>query len=570
MMTYSKTPALDDTQLFLFGDQPSATCATALRTAADTGRRFVTGDARSIFIGTTRLEDYLKHVGQKTPFVVERLLVKQNWSTFEQRYAATGRAPYAPSLMMGLILYGVMQGVHTLRQLEQLARLDLGCMWVTGGIRPDHAIIGRFITLHHDSLTGEFFESLTRAILKESGSDSSRLAGDGTVIEAACSHYNRLKEEAVREMAAAAAQALKDAPDDQAAQKKQQDTAQCLDIFEKRIASRERSGRKTDTLTISGSEPEAMVQPAKRGRGVAASYKPSALANKDRIITGFAVDPSSENKVVGAMLDQSERTTGVKPTEVLLDAGYFDDGVIEETLSRDISMLCPEGQLPGTLKAGKHFTKSQFVYDEQTKTYRCPAGQIMIKLKSNAGLGKTKACDLYGGANCADCHLRTACTSAEGGRTINRHPEDERRDALRSVMQQPQVKKIFRQRQAMIEPIFSRLRGQQGLNRFHRSGLKAVTREFALHAMAHNLSRAVALLGAIFIVLNAFLAHSGKGGEQFWRRCAELVGASLNLLYFTYEDKLKVYLMSLKSRSATASYARTTTGVVWFFRYLGS
>ena len=87
-------------------------------------------------------------------------------------------------------------------------------------------------------------------------------------------------------MAAAAAQALKDEPDDQAAQKKQQDSAQCLDIFEKRIASRERSGRKTDTLTISGSEPEAMVQPAKRGRGVAASYKPSALANKDQIITG--------------------------------------------------------------------------------------------------------------------------------------------------------------------------------------------------------------------------------------------------------------------------------------------
>ena len=54
-------------------------------------------------------------------------------------------APYAPRLMMGLILYGVMQGVHSLRQLERLARLDLGCMWVTGGIAPDHANIGRFV-----------------------------------------------------------------------------------------------------------------------------------------------------------------------------------------------------------------------------------------------------------------------------------------------------------------------------------------------------------------------------------------------------------------------------------------
>src|SRR6202051_5351905 len=85
--------------------------------------------------------------------------------------------------------------VHSLRELERLARLDLGCMWVTGGIAPDHANIGRFIVLHEDSLTQGFFESLTRAILKASGSSSTRLAGDGTVIEAAFSHCNVRKEE---------------------------------------------------------------------------------------------------------------------------------------------------------------------------------------------------------------------------------------------------------------------------------------------------------------------------------------------------------------------------------------
>jgi transposase len=555
MKTNRKFPMLDDTQLNLFGDQPEAASAAKLETAADTGRRFVTGDAHSIFVGTTRLEEHIKHAGQKTPFVIERLLSTQNWQVFEQRYAATGRAPYAPRLMMGLILYGVMQGVQSLRQLERMARLDLGCMWVTGGIAPDHANIGRFITLHHDSLTGDFFESLTRAILKESGSDCTRLAGDGTVIEAACSHYNRLKEEAVRDKAAAAEKALRDAPHDPAAQKEQQASAQCLEIFEQRIASRKRSGRKTDTLTISGGEPEAMVQPAKRGRSVISSYKPSALANKDRIITAFAVDPSSENKVIGAMLDQSERATGVKVTELLLDAGYFDDGVIEETLARDISMLCPEGKLPGTLKTGKYFTKSQFVYDEQMQTYRCPAGQIMIRLKSDAGLAKKKACDLYGGANCAACRLRTDCTSAKGGRTINRHPEDEQRDALRMVMQQRQVRQIFRQRKVMIEPVFSHLRGQQKLNRFHRSGLKAVTREFALHAMAHNLSRAVALMKAIFIALHAFLAIFGGRSNSLGRRCAEFVGASSNVLYFTICRKYKVSFGCWKSCFATASKA---------------
>lgn len=79
-----------------------------------------------------------------------------------------------------------------------------------------------------------------------------------------------------------------------------------------------------------------MVQRLKRGHRFAASYKPSVLANPDRIITAFAVDPSSETKVVEPMLDQSARVTGDDVKELLLDAGYFDNEVINTTIKRDI------------------------------------------------------------------------------------------------------------------------------------------------------------------------------------------------------------------------------------------
>ncbi|CBL44553.1 transposase, orfA [gamma proteobacterium HdN1] len=55
------------------------------------------------------------------------------------------RFSWAPRGMMGLILHGIMQGVHSLRALERLARLDLGCVWVCGGITPDHANIIRLL-----------------------------------------------------------------------------------------------------------------------------------------------------------------------------------------------------------------------------------------------------------------------------------------------------------------------------------------------------------------------------------------------------------------------------------------
>lgn len=501
MRSTRKLPSPDDMQYNLFGGVPADACAPLLQTAVHSGRRFVTGDAHAIFLGTTRLEDHLKRSGQHAPFTVARLLAGQDWRAFEQRYAATGRAPYAPWLMVGLILYGVMQGVHSLRELERLARLDLGCMWVTGGIAPDHANIGRFIVLHETLLTRDFFESLTGSILKATGSGSARLAGDGTVIEAACSHYNLLKEEAVKARAIAARQAVERTPENPAAQQEQERSMQCQELFEQRQAARRSNGKNVETLRISGSEPEAMVQRLKRGHGFAASYKPSVLANPDRIITAFAVDPSSETKVVAPMLDQSARTTGDDVRELLLDAGYFDDEVIDATLKRDISLLCPEGQWPAKTKAEGLYHKSAFSYDAHTDTYRCPAGQTLTLVSKCGETPRTRAQSVYAASGCTDCKRRANCTKAVEGRRIKRYLEDEQREALRLVMQQPQARRIFSQRKAIVEPVFSSLRRQQGLDRFRRRGLQGVTREFALHVMAYNLSRAVALLRALFFCL---------------------------------------------------------------------
>ena len=505
MSNTRKLPTPDTPQYDLFGGVPADLDAPVLQTALHSGRRFVTGDAHAIFLGTTRLEEHLKRSGQRAPLIVARLLGEQDWQAFERRYAATGRAPYAPQSMVGLILYGVMQGVHSLRELERLARLDLGCMWVTGGIAPDHANIGRFIVLHEASLTKDFFEALTGAILKATGSDSARLAGDGTVIEAACSHYNLLKEEAVKARAAAARQAVERTPGNQAAQQEQERSAQCQELFEQRQSARRSNGKNVETLRISGSEPEAMVQRLKRGHGFAASYKPSVLANPDRIITAFEIDPSSETKVIAPMLDQSARVAGTQAKELLLDAGYFDDEVIDATRERDISLLCPEGQWPAKTKEDGLYHKSAFSYDAHADTYRCPAGQTLVLFSKCAETARTRAHSVYAASACADCKWRANCTKAAQGRRIKRYPEDEQREALRFVMQHRQARRIFSQRKAIVEPVFSSLRGQQGLDRFRRRGLRAVKREFALHVMAHNLSRAVALLRALFLYLYAVL-----------------------------------------------------------------
>ena len=160
-MSTACIPTPDDRQFTLFQESPASSPPPHRVTAISSGRRFRQGDAKAIFLGMTPLEDHLRQAGIVVPFVVADILDAQDWTPFEERYASTGRAPYAPRAMLGLILYGIMQGISSLRALERLARVDLGCMWVTGGIAPDHANIGRFICLHEQIMAQDFFEALT-------------------------------------------------------------------------------------------------------------------------------------------------------------------------------------------------------------------------------------------------------------------------------------------------------------------------------------------------------------------------------------------------------------------------
>lgn len=474
-------------QYDLLGDAPAAGEPQKL-TKMTGARRFNEPNGEDIFIGTIRLDKHLKQARLTAPLLVATLLKEQDWQEFESCYAPTGRAPYAPRAMVGLILFGIMQGVSSLRGMERFARQDLGCMWVTGGICPDHASIGRFIVLHEGAMATDFFESLTRTVLKITGSDSAYVAGDGTVIEAACSHYNLLRKEAAKEQLEKARRALDLSPNDRKQQDQVIQAAQAEKIFNDRKQSRIKKGANTDSLAVSPTEPEAMIQPQKRGRGMAPSYKPSVLANNKRVILAHSVDPSQETTVIPEMLDQSKRVTGEETQELSLDAGYFCTSVIATTLEREISLLCPEGKGGAPHRNGKVFVKSQFRYIPEEDVYLCPAGERLYsssKKNKKYVMYKTKP------SVCASCVLREHCTKDKAGRRIRRYESDETKEALREVMQHPQAQRIFRQRQAMVEPVFSALKLTQGLTRFRRRGLSGVKREFALHVLAYNLSRAV-------------------------------------------------------------------------------
>ena len=458
---------------------------------------FARPDRRFLTVGSKLVEDHLNDAKVHAPFVIKQILESMDWSAFESAYKPGGRPPYHPERMVGIVLYGHMTGCTSLRGLEEFARVNLGAIWLGGGICPDHSVIGRFVHRHEQQLTGEFFTTLVQEVLKATGSDAKAVAADGTVIQAAASRFSTVKREAAEQARQEARRAAQAAPEDPQLQKKQQHAEKVAAEMEKRAAKRTAKGKPADKTYISSTEPDAVVQPMKN-KQFAPSYKPSVMANENRVVVAAEVDPSSETKVLETMLNKAaEVNNGDMPEQCLLDAGYNCNETIELALNNEIDLLCPEGQLDGPggspiKQSKKKYPKGAFDYQQDTDSYRCPAGQLLVPVGSYQGTDSEAAYVEYGTAACANCPLRGKCTTSPKGRRVKRYQSDDKKDALRAVMRQALAQKRYRQRQAMVEPVFSELKGRQGLNRFRRCGLAAVRLEFFIHVAAYNLGRAVA------------------------------------------------------------------------------
>jgi transposase len=497
----------------LFGPEEWDTVAEAVAAAVGPVV-FNRPDPREIFLGAVRLDEHLRAMGATEALRVRELLEEQSWEVFERQYKPGGRRPYAPQALLGLVLYGISKGVSSLRGLERLARVDLGCMWITGGLCPDHASIGRFIQQHDAHMSGEFLEGLTRSVLRVTASGVETVAGDGTVVQAAASRYRTLKQEAARAAAEAARAATQANPDDAKLQARAAQAEEVEETLAQRAAARQAKGKPPESASISPVEPEAVVQRQKDKKTFAPSYQPSVLANAARVIVGWDLDPSSETAVVAPMLDQAERLGGVR--SALFDAGYHSDAVLATTAARGIEVLCPEGQALGeedwTRQSDKYYPKSQFLYDPTSDSYTCPAGARLTPKDRCHGKHPRDQYIRYTTTACATCPSRAQCTRGEGGRQLKRYRGDAAKEALRTAMADPARRRRYRQRQAMVEPVFSVLKHRQGLTRFRRRGLAAVRREFALHVMAYNLGRAIAR-GAFSALLRALRSALG------WLHC---------------------------------------------------
>ena len=76
------------------------------------------------------------------------------------KLGGAGQAPFAPSMLLSVLIYAYSHGVRSSRAIERLCGRDAGYRFIVGEHVPDHTVIARFRRRHVEQLEAVFVRVL--------------------------------------------------------------------------------------------------------------------------------------------------------------------------------------------------------------------------------------------------------------------------------------------------------------------------------------------------------------------------------------------------------------------------
>ena len=105
-------------------------------------RKFKQVDYEASLQQSVTLEECLPS-GHLARFVVE-IIQQLDLNGIYSRYGSKGGEPYAPEILLSLLLYGYATGVFSSRKIEQATYEVIPFRYIAGGLHPDHDTIAEF------------------------------------------------------------------------------------------------------------------------------------------------------------------------------------------------------------------------------------------------------------------------------------------------------------------------------------------------------------------------------------------------------------------------------------------
>ncbi len=233
-----------------------------------------------------------------------------------------------------------------------------------------------------------------------------------------------------------------------------------------------RHGRKTTARGFDGYRGHVAIDPD------------SEIVTATTVTPGNAGDASVAEDLIADLLESEDEAP--EPAVLYGDNAYGTGEIQTHLEEAGIESRCKTMAPPNTRG---FFTKDRFQVDLDNDTVTCPAGvNVAIRRYPSSGMA-------YFGDACAECTLRSQCTTAAGGRTIAVGPHEAALAAARARQADPAWMADYRATRPKVERKLAHLmRRRHGGRRARVRGRQRVDADFSLLAAAANLAR-LAVLG---------------------------------------------------------------------------
>lgn len=315
--------------------------------------------------------------------------------------AATSRPGYHPATLLKLYIYGYLNQVQSSRRLEREAGRNVELMWLTGKLAPDFKTIANFRREHGPAIQAACrrFVLLCRQLGLIAGGT---VAVDGSRFRAVNARDRNFTPVTIRrrmEQVDASIQRYLGMLDTADRQEGEAATLRTTRLTE-RLGELRRQMRELEVMEqavtaspdrqISLTDPDARAMAsAGTGTGLVGYNLQAAVDTNSHIVVAHEVLNLGHDRTPLANMGlQARAATGATVLTVLADRGYFSGPEVLACEAAGITPICPKPLTSGA-KADGRWGKQDFVYQPETDTYRCPAGETMTRRFSSLEHGMT-------------------------------------------------------------------------------------------------------------------------------------------------------------------------------------
>jgi len=386
------------------------------------------------------------------------------YNEVEHCYGPVGNVSVPPPMILKLMLLLTYYNVRSERELMATLPERLDWLWFLGldldSPVPDHSVLSKARARWGVEAFRRFFERVVERCHEQGLIDGSKIFCDSSLIDANASEKSVIRR----------AFTLREVTDE----------------MERRLDHAEPS------RAYSATDPDASVV-GKRGTRPRPRYKTHrAIDSAHGVLTATALTPGAVNEghQLSELIDQHERVVGRAPEVVVADSQYGTTENYLKCQERGIQPHIPplaEVNNQARLRHEGKFTSKQFVYDQPTDTYTCPAGRTLRRV----GIRKQEKVIVYAArsADCQQCPLRSQCTNSTR-RKIRRHVQQAVLDKIGAQARSVKAKADLKRRQHFLEGSFAQAT-RYGFKRARWRGLWRVQIQDLLIAAIQNIVKII-------------------------------------------------------------------------------